>query len=171
MVKKVSRLTLIFLGVCLSFLALGASAKEAANLISNPGFVGSQNPTGLPEGWQCETRTIPGLDPSRVYFSRVSGHPGKLLAIEGGPDRNGRVWCQVKNIRPHTDYRLEFTAYRPKFTNGVYFEVEIFGQRHLINQHFSYGHVQPIFLRVNSQEYSGQLHCPTIEVLALAPRF
>jgi hypothetical protein len=56
----------------------------------------------------------------------------------------------MKHIRPHTDYLLEFTAYRPKFRNGVYLEVEIFGQRHLINQHFSYGRVQPIFLGVNS---------------------
>lgn len=35
-------------------------------------------------------------------------------------------------------------------TNGVYLEVEIFGRRHLINQHFSYGRIQPIFMRVNS---------------------
>ena len=170
MFEKVSRLTLIILGVWLTFFAHRASAKEATNLIPNPEFVGSQDATGLPEGWQREIRKIPGVEPSRVYFCRVSGHPGKLLAIEGGPDRNGRVWCQVKNIRPHTDYRLEFTAYRPKFTNGVYFEVEIFGQRHLINQHFSYGRVQPIFLRVNSGNTQGKTRFmvsnPHREVLA-----
>ena len=170
MFEKVSRLTLIILGVWLAFFANRASAKEATNLIPNPEFVGSQDATGLPEGWQREIRKIPGVEPSRVYFCRVSGHPGKLLAIEGGPDRNGRVWCQVKNIRPHTDYRLEFTAYRPKFTNGVYFEVEIFGQRHLINQHFSYGRVQPIFLRINSGNTRGKTRFmvsnPHREVLA-----
>jgi hypothetical protein len=118
--------------------------KRPPTRIPNPEFVGSQNATGLPEAWQREIRKIPGVEPSRVYFYRVSGHPGNLLAIEGGPDRNGRVWCRIDNILPRTDYRLEFTAYRPKFTNGVYFEVEIFGQRHLINQHFSYGRVQSI---------------------------
>lgn len=156
MFMKIFRLTLTIIGVWLAFFATHTSAKEATNLIPNPEFVGSQNATGLPEGWHCETRTIPGLKPSRIYFSRVSEHPGRLLNIEGGPDRNGRVWCQVKNIRPHTDYRLAFTAYRPQFTNGVYFEVEIFGQRHLINQHFTYGRVQPIFLRVNSGNTQGK---------------
>ena len=107
MVKKVSRLTLIIVGVCLSCLALGASAKETTNLIPNPEFAAPQNASGLPEGWERPVRKIPGLNPSRVYLHRVSGQPGKLLAIEGEPDRNGRVWCQVKNIRPHTDYRLE----------------------------------------------------------------
>ena len=134
-----------------------ARAKEATNLIPNPGFEISQDAPDLPEGWQRDIRKIPGVEPSKVYFCRVTGYPGKLLAIEGGPDRNGRVWCQVNNIRPHTDYRLEFTAYRPKFTNGVYLEVEIFGQRHLINQHFSYGRVQPIFLSINSGNTRGTI--------------
>lgn len=121
----------------------------------NPGFEISLATPDLPEGWQRDSRKIPGVRPSKVYFCRVTGHPGQLLAIEGSPDRNGRVWCQVNNIRPHTDYRLEFDAYRLKFTNGVYLEVEIFGQRHLINQHFSYGRIQPIFLRVNSGKTRG----------------
>jgi hypothetical protein len=169
---KISRITLIILGVWFVFCANlgGASAKAATNLIPNPEFVGSQDATGLPEGWQSEIRTIPGVDPSKVYFCRVRGHPGKLLAIEGGPDRNGRVWCQVKNIRPHTDYWLEFTAYRPKFTNRVYLEVEIFGRRHLINQHFSYGQIQPMFLQVNSGNTRGTTRLTIInphrEVLA-----
>ena len=122
-----------------------AGAREAANLIPNPGFEISRDAPELPEGWHRDIRKIPGVEPSKVYFCRVTGYPGKLLAIEGGPDRNGRVWCQLNDIRPHTDYLLEFIAYRPKFTNGVYLEVEIFGQRHLINQHFSYGRIQPIF--------------------------
>jgi hypothetical protein len=153
--EKVSRVTLIILGVWLAFFANRASAKEATNLIPNPGFFGFQDATGLPNGWQREIRKIAGVKPSKVYLCRVTGYPGKLLAIEGGPDRNGRVWCQVNNNRPHTDYRLEFDAYRLKFTNGVYLEVEIFGKRHLINQHFSYGRIQPMFLRVNSGKTRG----------------
>ena len=127
-----------------------AAAQEAANRIPNAAFEGSQDATGLPEGWHRDTRKIPGGEPSRVNFCRVTGHPGKLLALEGGPDRNGRVWCRIKHIRPRTDYLLEFVVYRPKLTNGVYLEVEIFGHRYLINQHFSSGRVQPIFLRINS---------------------
>ena len=146
---------MVSLVLVVAFFANLARAKEATNLIPNPGFEISRDAPELPEGWQRDIRKIPGVEPSKVYFCRVSGHPGKLLAIEGGPDRNGRVWCQVNNIRPHTDYRLEFTAYRPKFTNGVYLEVEIFGQRHLINQHFSYGRIQPMFLRVNSGNTRG----------------
>lgn len=155
MFQQSLRVILINLVVGLACFSYLAGAQEAPNLIPNPAFAVSQNAPDLPEGWQRDTRKIPGVEPSRVYFCRVSGHPGKLLAIEGGPDRNGRVWCQVNNIRPHTDYRLEFNAYRLKFTNGVYLEVEIFGQRHLINQHFSYGRIQPMFLRVNSGNTRG----------------
>ncbi len=90
--------------------------------------------------------------------------------MEGGPDRNGQVWCRIRNIRPHTDYLLEFVAYRPKFTNGVYLEVEIFGRRHLINQHFSYSRIQPIFMRINSGPTRGTtrlvMNNPHKEVLA-----
>ena len=156
MFSKSIRLTLFTIVVWVACFPNFALAKEAPNLIPNPAFEISQDAPDLPEGWQRDIRKIPGVEPSKVYFCRVTGYPGKLLAIEGGPDRNGRVWCQVNNIRPHTDYRLEFTAYRPKFTNGVYLEVEIFGQRHLINQHFSYGRVQPIFLRINSGNTRGK---------------
>jgi hypothetical protein len=128
---------------------MGEAGAANPNLVPNPEFQGS-SATGLPESWQRDTVKIPGIAASRVFPCTVTGHPGKLLAIQGGPDRNGRVWCRIGNIRPHTDYLLEFLAYRPKFTNGVYLEVEIFGQRHLINQHFSYGRVQPIFMRINS---------------------
>ncbi len=124
----------------------------------------------LPPGWQREDRQIPGVEASKIYISRDPGHPGGLLALVGGPDRGGRLWCQVSGIRPHTDYTVEFIAFRPKFTNGVYFEVEIFGQRHLINQHFSYGRVQPISLRVNSREVRGKTRLvfanPSREILA-----
>lgn len=125
------------------------------NLVPNPEFKEAQASNSLPAGWRRETLTIPGIPPSRVYPCRVTGHPGKLLAIEGGPDRNGRVWCRIGSIRPHTDYLLEFVAYRPKFTNGVYLEVEVFGQRRLINQHFSYGQIQPISMRINSGSARG----------------
>ena len=117
---KALRLPLVSLLVCLACFAHRVGAIEATNLIPNPGFEGSQDTIGLPEGWHRGSDKIPGVEPSRVYFSRGAGYPGKLLAMEGGPDRNGRVWCRIKNIRPHTDYRLEFTGYRPKFINGVY---------------------------------------------------
>lgn len=155
MFQQSLRLILINLVVGVVCCAHLAGAQEAPKLIPNPGFAISPGTPDLPGGWQRDSRTIPGVRPSKVYFCRVTGHPGQLLALEGSPDRNGRVWCQVNNIRPHTDYRLEFDAYRPKFTNGVYLEVEIFGQRHLINQHFSYGRIQPMFLRVNSGKTRG----------------
>jgi hypothetical protein len=137
------------------FVSPPANGKEAGpNLIPNPEFRWSQREPGLPEGWHRDDRKIAGVEPSHVYLLRVAGQPGKFLAIAGGPDRNGRVWRRIKNIRPHTDYLLEFLAYRPKFTNG-YLEVEIFGQRHLINQHLTWGSVQPIFLTVNSQDFRG----------------
>jgi hypothetical protein len=149
--KRKSGLALVAILVGLSVFSSPATGKEAkVNLVPNPEFRGSQVESGLPEGWHRDTRKIPGVEPSRVYFCRVTGHSGKLLALEGGPDRNGRVWCRIKHIRPRTDYLLEFVAYRLKYTNGVSLEVEIFGQRHVINQHLSYGRVQPIFLRINS---------------------
>ncbi|MDD5641700.1 MAG: hypothetical protein PHX53_08630 [Syntrophales bacterium] len=148
----------------------GEAGAKNPNLVPNPEFKGSQEGNKLPEAWHRETQKVPGLTPSRVYPCNVTGHPGKLLAIEGGPDRNGRVWCTIGKIRPHTDYLLEFDAYRPKFTNGVYLEVEIFGQRHLINQHFSYGRLQPIFMRINSGSVRGSTRLAIInphrEVLA-----
>ena len=148
-----------------------ATGKEAGpNLIPNPEFRESQREPSLPEGWHRDKRKIAGVEPSQVYFCRVTGQPGKFLAITGGPDRQGRVWRRINKIRPHTDYLLEFLAYRPKFTNGVYLEVEIFGQRHLINQHLTYGKVQPIFLTVNSQDCRGSTRLsvenPHPEVLA-----
>ncbi len=148
-----------------------ATGKEAGpNLIPNPEFRESPREPGLPEGWHRDKRIIAGVEPSQVYFCRVTGQPGKFLAIAGGPDRHGRVWRRIAKIRPHTDYLLEFSAYRPKFTNGVYLEVEIFGQRHLINQHLTYGKVQPIFLTVNSQDCRGStrlsIENPHREILA-----
>ncbi len=146
-------LVAILVGWVVSF---PATAKEVGpNLIPNPEFRESSREPGLPEGWHRDKQKIAGVEPSQVYFCRVSGQPGRFLAIAGGPDRQGRVWRRIANIRPHTDYLLEFLAYRPKFTNDVYLEVEIFGQRHLINQHLTYAKVQPIFLTVNSQDCRG----------------
>lgn len=155
MFSKSIRLALFTIVVWVACFPKFAPAQEAPNLIPNPAFEISQDAPDLPDGWQRDIRKVPGVAHSKMYFCRVTGYPGKLLAIEGGPDRNGRVWCQVNNIRPHTDYQLKFTAYRPKFTNGVYLEVEIFGQRHLINQHFSYGQIQPMVLWVNSGDTRG----------------
>jgi hypothetical protein len=61
----------------------------------------------------------------------------------------------VRGIQPHTNYLLEFSAYRPQFNNGVYLEVEIFGKRHVINQHLSVGRLQRIFMHVNSGKSAG----------------
>ena len=145
-------------------------AKEGPNLVPPLVLGDPGQKLVLPPGWHREDRQIPGVEASKIFISRGPGHPGELLALVGGPDRGGRVWCQVSGIRPHTDYTLEFLAFRPKFTNGVYFEVEIFGQRHLINQHFSYGRVQPIVLQVNSQEARGKTRLvfdnPHQEILA-----
>ena len=171
MLKRRSGVTLLTILLWFACPAPFAKAKEASpNLVPNPEFRESLDEPGLPEGWHRDNRKIAGVEPSHVYFCRVTGQPGKFLAIAGTPDRNGRVWCQIKNIRPHTDYLLEFLAYRPQFANGVYLEVEIFGQRHLINQHFTYGKVQPIFLTVNSQDFRGttrlSIENPHREVLA-----
>jgi len=165
------RVSLIIIGVWLScFPSPGVAGAIKPNLVPNPEFRGSGEENGLPEGWHRDDRKIPEVAPSRVFPCTVTGHPGKLLALEGGPDRNGRVWCRISNIRPHTDYLLEFAAYRPKFTNGVYLEVEIFGRRHLINQHFSYGRIQPILMRINSGTTRGMtrlvMNNPHQEVLA-----
>ena len=161
-------LVAILVGWVVSF---PATAKEVGpNLIPNPEFRESPREPGLPEGWHRDNQKIAGVEPSQVYFCRVSGQPGRFLAIAGGPDRQGRVWRRIANIRPHTDYLLEFLAYRPKFTNSVYLEVEIFGQRYLINQHLTYAKVQPIFLTVNSQDCRGStrliIENPHREVLA-----
>lgn len=144
---------MILLGFTLP--TLSGETGGAPNLIPNPEFKDIVRVTGLPLGWQWSSLKIPGVKPSSVYLRQVADHPGKFLALQGGPDRNGRVWCQIDRIRPHTDYLLEFSAYRPKFTNRVYLEVEIFGQRHLINQHFTYGRVEQIFLPVNSGDTKG----------------
>lgn len=147
------------------------AAKDGPNLIpplvlNNPG-----QKLVLSPGWYSDDRQLPGVEESKIFISQEAGHPGKLLALVGGPDRGGQVWCQVSGIRPHTDYTLEFLAYRPKFTNGVYFEVKIFEQRHLINQHWTYGRVQPIVLHINSGDTRGKSRLvfdnPYPEVLAL----
>ncbi|MFA4902748.1 MAG: hypothetical protein WC600_08385 [Desulfobaccales bacterium] len=146
------------------------AAQEGPNLLPPLVMGDSGQKLVLPPGWHRQDRQIPGVEASKIYISRDTGHPGELLALVGGPDRGGRVWCQVSGIRPHTDYALEFLAFRPKFANGVYFEVEIFGQRRLINQHWSYGRVQSIILRVNSREVRGKTRLvfdnPHQEVLA-----
>ena len=165
------RVSLIIIWVWFScFPSQGGAGESNPNLVPNPEFREFREETGWPEGWHRDALTIPGIAPSRIFPCTVTGHPGKLLALEGGPDRNGQVWCRISNIRPHTDYLLEFVAYRPKFTNGVYLEVEIFGRRHLVNQHFSYSRIQPIFMRVNSGSTRGTTRLaimnPHREVLA-----
>jgi hypothetical protein len=170
-VAKRLSLFLLIVGAWFSFLpAPGSAGNTNPNLVPNPEFKGASGKTGVPDGWHWDPLKIAGITPSRVFPCTVTGHPGKLLALEGGPDRNGRVWCRISNIRPHTDYLLEFVAYRPQFTNGVYLEMEIFGRRHLINQHFSYGRIQPIFMTINSGNSRGMtrlvIENPHQEVLA-----
>ena len=110
----------------------------------------------LPWGWHRDGLRLDGVKPSQAFIWKTDQpHTGRLLALVGGPDRGGRVWCQVRGIQPHTDYLLEFSAYRPHFTNDVYLEVEIFGQRQLINQHLSRGQLQRIFLHLNSGNSRG----------------
>lgn len=145
-------------------------AKEGRNLIP-PLLLGDpEQRLVLPPGWHREDRQIPGVEASKIYISHGPEHSGELLALVGGLDRGGRVWCQVSGIRPHTEYTLEFLAFRPKLTNGVYFEIEIFGRRHLINQQLSYGRVQPIVLQVNSRKVRGKTRLvfdnPHQEILA-----
>ena len=152
---------------------IGAWGDETGpNLLPNPEFSEIVPPTGLPRGWQRRVSKVPGVPASQVFISRVSGNPHKFLALQGSPDRSGQVYCEVKGIQPHTDYLLEFLAYRPKFTNGVYLEVELLGQRHLINQHCAYDKVQPIFLKVNSGNSRGSarlvLRNTSGEILAFA---
>lgn len=159
------------ISVCLLVLPhWGWAVETGPNLISNPGFDEIETRTGLPRGWQSPGLQESGIPASRVFLCRVSAHPGKLLALVGGTERRGRVWFEIKGIRPHTDYLLEFLAYRPRFTNGVYLEVKLFGRCHLINQHFTYGRVQPILLRINSGTVKGMarlvLENPHQEVLA-----
>jgi hypothetical protein len=120
-----------------------------ANLIPNPEFAGPPNDVGLPKGWQ---RPSPGPD---AFLTKVANHPGKFLALMGGRGRGGRVWCELAGIRPQTDYYLEFDALRAQFVNGVYLEIEVFGQRLLVDQHGDTGKVQHLFLTINSGKTRG----------------
>jgi len=125
-------------------------------LIPNPEFTGAADGKVLPWAWRRDGLRVDGVKPSQVFIWKADpNHTGRFLALVGGPDRGGRVWCQVRGIQPHTDYLLEFSAYRPHFTNDVYLEVEIFGQRQVINQHLSRGQLQRIFLRLNSGNSRG----------------
>jgi hypothetical protein len=134
----------------------GYGEGELPNLIPNPEFMGPAAGKMLPRSWHRERLRVDGVKPGRVFIWKADQpHTGRLLALMGGPDRGGRVWCRVRGIQPHTDYLLEFLAYRPHFTNDVYLEVEIFGQRQLINQHLLSGQVQRIFLHLNSGSSSG----------------
>ena len=126
-------LLIILVALIFSPLKGGAEEKVAPNLISNPEFESSEGVNGFPFGWHRGSLKIPGVVSSQVFIYSIPGHSGKFLALVGGYDRGARVWCEVSGILPHTDYLLEFAAYRPRFTNKVYLEVEIFGQRHLIN--------------------------------------
>ncbi len=147
---------MIIIGLACSPCPGGAQAL-GVNLVPNPALEGEQGENGLPWGWQRPFANASAGEPSRVFICRIPGDPlGKCLSLAGGQDRNGGVWCTVRGIRPHTDYLLEFVAYRPEFVNGVYLEVEVFGQRHLINQHLSYGRWQVIFLRINSSNVRGK---------------
>lgn len=151
-------LVLLIILVALIFFPLKSEAEErvAPNLIPNPEFENSEGGNGFPFGWHRGSLKIPGVVSSQVFIYSIPGHSGKFLALKGGQDRSGWVWCEISGIRPHTDYLLEFAAYRPRFTNNVYLEVEVFGQHHLINQQYSYGGVQPIFLRINSGSTQGK---------------
>lgn len=167
---RLIRVALLVLMISLP--ARGWGEVTSANLIPNPEFTETVSQTGLPRSWQRRGGSVPGVVPSQVFFCRVTGNDHRFLALKGSPDRGGQVYCELKGIRPHSDYLLEFLAYRPKFTNGVYLEVELFGQRHRVDQHCTYGRVQPIFLTVNSGNYRGTARLvfsnPFSEVLAFA---
>jgi hypothetical protein len=144
----------IFLASILLGLACVPPANGAVgvgpNLIPNPEFTGPLTEAGLPKGWQ---RPFPG---PHVFLCQVTNQPGKFLALMGGQGRGGRVWCELAGIRPQTEYYLEFDAVRSQFTNGVYLELELFGQHLLINQHCVSDKVQRIFLTINSGRTQGK---------------
>ncbi|AEB09609.1 hypothetical protein [Desulfobacca acetoxidans] len=159
--------------LCLPTAVQGAGT--CPNLIRNPGFEAVDPASGMPRSWRRQVKATPGASPSQVYLCQVEGQQGKFLALIGGGDRGGRVVTELAGIRPHTDYLLEFLAYRPNFVNGVYLEVEVFGQRRVCNQHFSWRRVQPLWLRINSGACRGRTTLvfdnPHPEVLAFgAPR-
>ncbi|MBM4284574.1 MAG: hypothetical protein FJ128_04905 [Deltaproteobacteria bacterium] len=165
-------------GVGLSLILLGAAAApllaqvEAGNLIANSGFAGARTWRELPPGWHCPAPAIPGVESSRVFLGRTPGRPEYFIFLAGGGDRGARVWCEVRGIRPHTDYLLELLAYRPKFTNQVYLEVDFGGQRRVLNQHATHGGVQPLTVRFNSGNSAGRVRLmfdnPHPEMLAFA---
>jgi hypothetical protein len=134
------------------------------NLIPNSEFAGPLTEAGLPRGWQ---RPFPG---PHVFLLQVGSHPEKFIALMGGQGRGGQIWCELAGIRPHTTYYLEFDAFRPQFTNGAYLELEVFGQRFLVNQHCTTGRVQHIFLTINSGSTHGKARLlvsnPHIDLLA-----
>ena len=125
------------------------------NLVPNPGFAETGATAGLPPGWHRPPMAVAGQSPAQVLLCRLGAGQAHFFALAGAAGAPARLWCTLSGVRPHTAYRLEFDAYRPAFRNGVYLEVEIFGQRHLINQHLSYGRIQPIFLTINSGRVRG----------------
>lgn len=132
------------------------SKGTGPNLVPNPGFKLARKSDQVPAGWHRRSSLIPGIKQSQVFLTQIPGYPGTMLAISGGDDRAGQVWCDISNISPQTAYLLEVDVYRPQFINGVYPEVEIFGQRLLLNQNCVYGGVQHIFLHLNSGRCGGR---------------
>jgi hypothetical protein len=153
-IKIILTLSVICAGIiCLP--GLVGSREVGPNLVPNADFTEVGTGGGLLNGWHIIQAEVPGVRSSQVFACRLSGQD-RFLALLGGPGGSIQVCCKISGIRPHADYFLEFEAFRPVFTNGVYLEVEIFGQRHLINQHLSYGRIQPIFLTVNSGRVRGR---------------
>ena len=109
-----------------AFLPHLAAAQEAANRIPNAAFEGSQDATGLPEGWHRDTRKTPGVEPSRVIFCRVTGHPGNNRAYHlKPPPGSPGLWLTLTPDRGSSRENIGAQANSLCFPN--FFPVGIYG--------------------------------------------
>jgi uncharacterized membrane protein (UPF0127 family) len=128
-----------------------ASPCFSENLIPNPEFITSDG--GLsPHSWYHGTSDIEGIQKSEFSLGPAGSPPLKALGIKGGEDRSGEWWCMVSGLEKGKKYLLGFKAFRERYDEGMFPEVEVFGTRVRLSNHLTYGAWQDFSLSFDAPD-------------------
>lgn len=128
------------------------------NLIQNGGFEIDKNDQKVLPGWNFQLSKLSDFKKSGYYWEEPGYVGKKSLGLTAGNVEPAVIWTEIKNLRPHAYYLLQFWAKRESFKEGVYLETELFQRKKRWDNHLLYGGWQKFFGLFNSQDSQDNGH-------------